>query len=109
MLDYIPNGTHLCALPFSDMCDLARTEVAIMYYKTEGMSAQLQLATQYTAVMMMIMIMMMMMMMILMTDFLVDRYSNYRLPPPLIAAEDALETPEVIRKRQEQASINQPL
>ena len=34
-----------------------------MYYKTEGMSAQLQLATQYTAVMMMTM-----MMMILMTD-----------------------------------------
>ena len=29
-----------------------------MYYKTEGMSAQLQLATQYTAVIMMMMIMM---------------------------------------------------
>ena len=85
------------------MCDSSRTEVAIMYYKTEGMSAQLQLATQYTAVMMM------MMMMIMMKDCLVDRYSNYRLPPPPIAAEDALETPEVIRKRQVQASINQPL
>ena len=35
-----------------------------MYYKTEGMSAQLQLATQYTAVMMVMMIMMMTMMMI---------------------------------------------
>ena len=70
------------------------------------MSAQLQLATQYTVVMMM---MMMMMMMILMTDCLVDRYCNYRLPPPLIAAEDALETPEVIRKKQIQSSINQPL
>ena len=58
MLDYIPNDIHLCALPFSDMCDSSRTEVAIMYYKTEGMSAQLQLATQYTAVMMMMMIMM---------------------------------------------------
>ena len=38
---YIPNGTHLCALPLSDMCDSSRTEVAIMCYKTEGVSAQL--------------------------------------------------------------------
>ena len=39
-----------------------------MYYKTEGMSAQLQLATQYTVVMMMMIMMMTMMIMILMTN-----------------------------------------